>query len=197
MSSEDDFILSVNSSAPATPSTGHGGDSESARRAWRRSIMLVWKEAASHRFANLFLHSVTENEAPGYAGVVHRPMDLQTVKKNIENHTIRTTADFQRDMLLMFQNALVYNRQDHDVFRMAREMRSDFLNIFQAFLSTQLMMEGPPESKGPRVLRDTRRTGLHAPATDIGSDDDVGGGRHSRRFSGDADAPPAKKKRLV
>jgi len=69
-------------------------------------------------------------------------MDLLTIKKNIENgvrnvlwifilnmfffseiiiafillfQTIRTTSEFQRDMMLMFQNALMYNSADHDV----------------------------------------------------------------------------------
>ena len=31
----------------------------------------------------------------------HRPIDLTMIKKNIENGTIRTTSEFQRDMMLM------------------------------------------------------------------------------------------------
>ena len=31
------------------------------------------------------------------------------------SQTIRTTSEFQRDMMLMFQNALMYNSADHDV----------------------------------------------------------------------------------
>lgn len=59
-------------------------------------------------------------------------MDLTTIKKNIETgvcelkshdyHVIiishqvtRTDIEFQRDMLLMFQNAFMYNSSDHDV----------------------------------------------------------------------------------
>ena len=37
------------------------------------------------RYANLFLHPVREDDAPGYRGVIHRPMDLSTIKRNIEN----------------------------------------------------------------------------------------------------------------
>ena len=46
---------------------------------------------------------------------LHRPMDLTYIKKNIEGGVIRTDIEFQRDVLLMFQNALMYNSSDHDV----------------------------------------------------------------------------------
>jgi len=42
-------------------------------------------------------------------------MDLSLIKKKIETGVIRTDIDFQRDMLLMFQNALMYNSSNHDV----------------------------------------------------------------------------------
>ena len=45
----------------------------------------------------------------------HRPMDLTSIKKNVEGGVIRTDIEFQRDILLMFQNALMYNSSDHDV----------------------------------------------------------------------------------
>ena len=44
-----------------------------------------------------------------------RPMDLTSIKKNIEGGVVRTDIEFQRDILLMFQNALMYNSSDHDV----------------------------------------------------------------------------------
>ena len=37
------------------------------------------------RYANLFLHAVREDDAPGYKDVVHRPMDLSSIKRSIEN----------------------------------------------------------------------------------------------------------------
>ena len=61
------------------------------------------------------------------AGVVCRPMDLSTIKKNIDSGMIRTTAEFQRDMMLMFINAMMYNNVEHDVHKMAVEMYSDVM----------------------------------------------------------------------
>lgn len=75
-------------------------------------------------------------------------MDLSTIKKNIENGLIRTTAEFQRDIMLMFQNAVMYNSSDHDVYHMAVEMQRDVLEQIQvkysaAAVSEQCVSIGP------------------------------------------------------
>uniref|UniRef100_A0A8C4N602 Bromodomain-containing protein 8 n=1 Tax=Eptatretus burgeri TaxID=7764 RepID=A0A8C4N602_EPTBU len=124
-----------------------------AQKIWKKSIMLVWRAAANHKYANVFLQPVTNDIAPGYHSIVHRPMDLSTIKKNIENGAIRTTADFQRDIMLMFQNAIMYNSSDHDVFHMAIEMQRDVMEHIQQFLATQLIMQTSDSSVGAKALR--------------------------------------------
>ncbi|XP_047462841.1 bromodomain-containing protein 8 isoform X2 [Mugil cephalus] len=124
-----------------------------AHKIWKKAIMLVWRAAANHRYANVFLQPVTDEIAPGYHGIVHRPMDLATIKKNIETGLIRTTAEFQRDIMLMFQNAVMYNSLDHDVYHMALEMQRDVLEQIQQFLATQLIMETSESGISTKSLR--------------------------------------------
>ncbi|XP_051955519.1 bromodomain-containing protein 8-like isoform X2 [Xyrauchen texanus] len=124
-----------------------------AQKIWKKAIMLVWRAAANHRYANVFLQPVTDDIAPGYHSIVHRPMDLSTIKKNIENGLIRTTAEFQRDIMLMFQNAVMYNSSDHDVFHMALEMQRDVLEQIQQFLATQLIMQTSESGISAKNLR--------------------------------------------
>ncbi|KAK7130951.1 hypothetical protein R3I94_016179 [Phoxinus phoxinus] len=124
-----------------------------AQKIWKKAIMLVWRAAANHRYANVFLQPVTDDIAPGYHSIVHRPMDLSTIKKNIENGLIRTTAEFQRDIMLMFQNAVMYNSSDHDVFHMAVEMQRDVLEQIQQFLATQLIMQTSESGISAKSLR--------------------------------------------
>jgi len=144
-SKKDKIPLTPSMASPASPalSTGSNYDTESAQqqRAWRKSIMLVWKSAASHKYANVFLHPVTDEVAPGYSSIIYRPMDLSLIKKNIETGVIHSTAEFRRDIMLMFQNALMYNRSEHDVYRMAQEMRDDVMEQIQSFINTQLMVQ--------------------------------------------------------
>ncbi|XP_031980403.1 bromodomain-containing protein 8 isoform X3 [Corvus moneduloides] len=124
-----------------------------AQKIWKKAIMLVWRAAANHRYANVFLQPVTDDIAPGYHSIVQRPMDLSTIKKNIENGLIRTTAEFQRDIMLMFQNAVMYNSSDHDVYHMAVEMQRDVLEQIQQFLATQLMMQTSESGISAKSLR--------------------------------------------
>ncbi|XP_064207877.1 bromodomain-containing protein 8 isoform X4 [Anguilla rostrata] len=124
-----------------------------AQKIWKKAIMLVWRAAANHRYANVFLQPVTDDIAPGYHSIVHRPMDLSTIKKNIETGLIRSTAEFQRDIMLMFQNAVMYNSSDHDVYHMALEMQRDVLEQIQQFLATQLIMQTSESGISAKSLR--------------------------------------------
>ncbi|XP_077360743.1 bromodomain-containing protein 8-like [Festucalex cinctus] len=124
-----------------------------AHKIWKKAIMLVWRAAANHRYANVFLQPVTDEIAPGYHSIVHRPMDLATIKRNIESGSTRTTAEFQRDIMLMFQNAVMYNSLDHDVYHMAVEMQRDVLEQIQQFLATQLIMETSESGISAKGLR--------------------------------------------
>ena len=74
------------------------------------------------------MQPVKDEIAPGYSNVIHRPMDLSTVKKNIENGVIKSTCEFQRDIMLMFTNAFMYNSSDHDIHKITLEMYKEVLN---------------------------------------------------------------------
>ena len=74
------------------------------------------------------MHPVKDDIAPGYSSVVFRPMDLSTIKKNIENGSIKSTKVFQRDIMLMFTNAIMYNSSNHEVNKISVEMYKEVLN---------------------------------------------------------------------
>uniref|UniRef100_UPI0037E871A4 bromodomain-containing protein 8 isoform X2 n=1 Tax=Semicossyphus pulcher TaxID=241346 RepID=UPI0037E871A4 len=151
-----------------------------AQKIWKKAIMLVWRAAANHRYANVFLQPVTDEIAPGYHSIVHRPMDLATIKKNIETGLIRTTAEFQRDIMLMFQNAVMYNSLDHDVYHMALEMQRDVLEQIQQFLATQLIMETSEAGISAKSLRGRESTRKQ-------DSTDKDGGTRGRRCAIEAD----------
>ncbi|KPJ18347.1 Bromodomain-containing protein 8 [Papilio machaon] len=57
-------------------------------------------------------------------------MDLTTIRRNIDSGQIRTTAEFQRDVLLMLSNALMYNSREHSVHTMALQMHEEGCYMF-------------------------------------------------------------------
>ncbi|TNM99071.1 bromodomain-containing protein 8 isoform X1 [Takifugu flavidus] len=148
-----DSLASSPASSSQLSTCGEDQEAVQAQKIWKKSIMLVWRAAANHRYASVFLQPVSDDIAPGYHSIVHRPMDLSAIKKNIESGVIRTTAEFQRDIMLMFQNAVMYNSSDHDVYHMALEMQRDVLEHVQQFLATQLIMQTSESAISAKSLR--------------------------------------------
>ena len=72
-----------------------------------------------------------------YLFFLFRPMNLITIKKNIEKGIVRTTSEFQRDMMLMFTNAIMYNNSDHDIYKMAETMYNDSMTHLEVSTNFQ------------------------------------------------------------
>ena len=98
---------------------------------WKKSTLLLWKSIANHKWANIFMQPVTDDIAPNYSRVVKYPVDLNSIKRKIENGALTSNEEFARDILLMFQNAFVYNNVDHKVYQCASEMQTDCLVLLQ------------------------------------------------------------------
>lgn len=105
-------------------------------RGWKKSILLVYNGLIAHRYASLFAKPITEDHAPNYKTIVYHPMDLQTLKRNIDSGNVRTTIEFQRYIMLMCHNAMFYNINDTVICGRAKEMLSDALAAIDDFMET-------------------------------------------------------------
>ena len=131
--------LSISESIPNSPASAISDDPEVIKeyKAWKKSILLLWRQAATHKYSSLFTQPVTDDDAKGYSEVVYRPIDLTMIRKRIESGQIRSTAEFQHDMMLLFQNAIMYNNVKHEVHQMAVEMQKEILDSIDDFVETQ------------------------------------------------------------
>ena len=93
-------------SAPASPEVTA---EEIERQVWKKSILAVLGRIMQHKHAHLFNSPVSEAVAPEYRDLVYRPMDLGSIKKNIESGHIDSTEGMLRDINLVFLNAIMYN----------------------------------------------------------------------------------------
>ncbi|CAH1111329.1 unnamed protein product [Psylliodes chrysocephalus] len=112
-------------------------DDDREHRNWKKSVMLVYNRLATHKYASLFLKPITDDHAPGYSNTVYRPMDLLTIKKNVENGTTRSTLEFKRDTMLMFMNAIMYNRTNSLVYTMALEMQQECVEPIEILMMAE------------------------------------------------------------
>ncbi|KAF5301376.1 hypothetical protein FQA39_LY10774 [Lamprigera yunnana] len=127
--------------SPASSSAYFEDDRE--YKNWKKSVMLVFSRLTTHKYASLFLKPITDEHAPGYHSVIYRPMDLQSIRRSIENGTIKTTLEFQRDVLLMFNNAIFYNKTNGHVYEMTKQTQQECMQQIQILLQAQ-MGEIPP-----------------------------------------------------
>lgn len=58
-------------------------------------------------------------------------MDLTSIKRRLSKGHIQSMVQFQCDLMLMFQNAVMYNSFNHCLYRMAMEMQREVLEQLQ------------------------------------------------------------------
>jgi bromodomain-containing protein 8 len=127
------------------------------QKTWRKLILMIWRELANHRYASVFAHPIRHQHVPNYYKVVKCPMDLNTVRKRVregvsthaltntlQTHSlndpfqvINTTDEFHRDMLLIFQNAAMFNPAGSEFYQMALEMMEEVDRAINAFRQTE------------------------------------------------------------
>jgi len=95
------------------------------------------KTLMSHQHAWVFNTPVDPVELglPDYFQVIKRPMDLGTIKKRLENGCYSSIEGFQADVLLTFDNAMVYNPEGSVVHNMAGEMKKKFEFNYDALIN--------------------------------------------------------------
>jgi len=57
---------------------------------------------------------VTDFIAPGYSLEIEHPMDLSTIKKNINRNQYLSLEEFGADVKLMYENCALFNGPESD-----------------------------------------------------------------------------------
>ena len=103
---------------------------------------MVHDQIVRHKNGTIFHNPIKHSEAPDYHEMVKRPMDLKTIKARIKDGSITNSQEFQRDVYLMFANAMMYNRPGSDVYEMAKAMMQDSDQAIQSFRKTEEFHKG-------------------------------------------------------
>lgn len=95
----------------------HAGDKK-----FQNVIGMLHSTISQHRYGNIFHNPIKKTEAADYHDIVKRPMDLKTIKARVKDGLISNSLEFQRDICLMFANAMMYNRPGSEIHNMAEEV---------------------------------------------------------------------------
>lgn len=63
---------------------------------------MIHQQISVLRNGNIFHMPIKKSEAPDYPSIVHRPMDLKTIKQKVKEGAIMNADEYQRDIYLMF-----------------------------------------------------------------------------------------------
>lgn len=89
------------------------------------------------KFSSPFLTPVNENDAPNYYTVIREPRDIKTIRTKVRTGEISTAEELQRDIMLMFANAVMYNRTNTEMHRWAVEMLEETLKLMALFAEAE------------------------------------------------------------
>ncbi|WWC91598.1 uncharacterized protein L201_006544 [Kwoniella dendrophila CBS 6074] len=123
-------LSNINNNEPGTPNvttttattTAKKEKPTQAQRSSQKLLYSLLDIISSHRNGNVFQNPVKKSEASDYYQIIKRPMDLKTIRIKIKEGIITRIDEFERDVLLIFANAMMYNDPDSQVYEMAKEM---------------------------------------------------------------------------
>ncbi|KAI0352959.1 hypothetical protein OH77DRAFT_1523017 [Trametes cingulata] len=113
------------------------GDTPVVSKRFQNVIGMLHSQISQHRYGNIFHNPIKKSEAPDYHDIVKRPMDLKTIKSRVKDGLISNSLEFQRDIYLMFANAMMYNRPGSEIYNMAEEMMLSSEREINAFRQTE------------------------------------------------------------
>ncbi|XP_021904703.1 transcription factor GTE12 isoform X2 [Carica papaya] len=113
-----------------------------------------------HRFGWIFNQPVdpVKLKIPDYFSVISKPMDLGTIKSNLDNNIYLGLEAFAADVRLTFSNAMIYNPPSTDVHQMAKEL----LELFELRWKS-VEEKGIGRNSGLRKIDETRESNPKTP----------------------------------
>ena len=96
------------------------------REAWAAVREATDPEDDEREMADAFVQLPSADDYPDYFQLIKNPMDLRSVKEKVDEGSYRRWDGFERDMLLIFENAKTYNVEGSDVYEDAVELEKIF-----------------------------------------------------------------------
>ncbi|XP_030369841.1 bromodomain-containing protein 8 [Scaptodrosophila lebanonensis] len=139
-------------SIPNSPaSSEHTDDRRETRAATKKLFLTIYSTLNESKHAAPFRRAFHDEHAHKYSELCLRPMDLPTIKRNIDSGAIRSLSELHRDILLMCQNLLTIYKPQMSHYKTARL----FLQDCQAIKE----LAAHPETSGMKM--DREKHGVH------------------------------------
>jgi len=95
---------------------------------WEKAAQRMMQALKKNPRAWIFAEPVKPLELgiPDYFDVIKKPMDFSLINEKLKRHEYRTMRQFLEDVELVFENCLVYNGENSNVWSMCKEVREEY-----------------------------------------------------------------------
>ncbi|KAL3696298.1 hypothetical protein R1sor_010374 [Riccia sorocarpa] len=116
-----------------------GRHAENRRKRWAQSdpLLDIWKAVSSSRHAAPFRRPVALLD--DYDSIIRQPMDLSTIRRQLESDESYNLDSLRRDLMLMVTNALVYNKSGSETYEMAVILKAHACKLFEGHRKDTLL----------------------------------------------------------
>ncbi|EDV43269.1 uncharacterized protein Dana_GF18407 [Drosophila ananassae] len=136
-------------SIPNSPaSSEHTDDRRETRAASKKLFLSIYSTLLDSKNAAPFKRPFHDEHAQRHVDLCLRPMDLPTIKRNIDSGFIRSLSELHRDVLLMAQNVLVAYKPHTNQHKTARLFVQDCQAI-KEFSQQQQQQQDIPVASAP------------------------------------------------
>ena len=103
------------------------------KQVMKDSMLPLLKKLTEEEYGWIFNKPVDPLELglPDYFDIISKPMDLGTVRKNLEKGKYKLPAAVSDDVNLCFDNAMKYNPDDSEVYQLALRFKKIFMKSFR------------------------------------------------------------------
>lgn len=79
----------------------------------------------------------TDEESASFIKATEKPMDFQTLTNNLTNNVYKTVADWRKDIVLIFENALSYYSPKLMAYESASKLKTKFWKLNNIFSKSE------------------------------------------------------------
>ncbi|KAK0799489.1 hypothetical protein LTR02_007833 [Friedmanniomyces endolithicus] len=109
-------------------------------------LLTAVSKSPSSRF---FRGELPMTELPGYTEVVARPMDLARMQANVQASLYPSMDDLTHDMVLIVDNAKLYNGSEHPITKTADQMFEEYLSELSKTTNELVRLVSRPNTRDP------------------------------------------------
>jgi hypothetical protein len=116
---------------------------------WKADFLKIWQRMVSRKDSEFFRDPVDWEslELYDYPTIIKKPMDLRTIKSNLEHGRYLKSTEAAADVRLIFSNAMTYNAPGSRVYTNAKSLGEFWESNWASIAGAEDDIDRPPSKE--------------------------------------------------